>query len=98
MPVELSLLMQLVSGQKSSLQVGDLPRTVASYLRCRPAIVYLGHEEVLKIVHKHSEIRVEELQCLPFAIAKGEYREDRQRGRCVTIFYKSPINNKLYII
>jgi hypothetical protein len=98
MPVELSQLMQLVSRQRTSLQVGDLPRIVATYLQCHPAIVYLGHEEILKIVHKHPEIRVEELQCLPFAISKGEYREDRQRGRCVTIFYKSSINNKLYII
>src|SRR5580700_5202100 len=80
MPVELSQLMQLVSRQRTSLQVGDLPRIVATYLQCHPAIVYLGHEEILKIVHKHPEIRVEELQCLPFAISKGEYREDRQRG------------------
>jgi hypothetical protein len=90
--------MQLVSGQKSSLQVGDLPRIVAEYLGCHPAIVYLGHNEVIKIVRKHSAIRVEELQCLPFAIAKGEYREDQARGKCVTVFYNEPSKNKLYII
>jgi hypothetical protein len=90
--------MQLVSGQRTSLQVGDLPRPVAAYLGCHPAIVYLGHSEVLKIVRKHSEIRVEELQCLPYAIADGEYRDDAQRGRCVTVFYNEPRKNKLYII
>jgi hypothetical protein len=61
--------MQLVSGQKSSLPVGDLPQDVAKYLGCHHGIVYLGHKEVLKIVRKHPEIHVEELQCLPFAIA-----------------------------
>jgi hypothetical protein len=90
--------MQLVSGQKPSLQVGDLPRVVAEHLGCHPAIVYLGHEEVLKIVRKHPKIRVEELQCLPFAIAKGEYREDPERGKCVTVFYNEPTKNKLYLI
>ncbi len=69
MPMELSHLIQLVCGQKSSLPVGDLPQDVAKYLGCHPGIVYLGHKEVLKIVRKHPEIRVEELQCLPFAIA-----------------------------
>ena len=69
MPMELSHLIQLVCGQKSSLPVGDLPQDVAKYLGCHPGIVYLGHKEVLKIVRKHREIRVEELQCLPFAIA-----------------------------
>ncbi|MGO9238851.1 MAG: hypothetical protein ACLP4V_33875 [Methylocella sp.] len=64
-------MMQLVSGQKSSLPVGDLPEDVAKYLGCYPGIVYLGHKEVLKIIRKHPEIRVEERQCLPFAIALG---------------------------
>jgi hypothetical protein len=98
MPVELSHLMQLVSGQKSSLPVGDLPRAVAKHLGCHPAIVYLGHKEVLKIVRKHPEISVEELQCLPFAIAQGEYHEDTCRAQCVTIFYNEPTKSKLYII
>ena len=98
MPMELSHLIQLVCGQKSSLPVGDLPQDVAKYLGCYPGIVYLGHKEVLKIVRKHPEIRVEELQCLPFAIALGEYREDSHRERCVTIFYKEPIKNTLYTI
>ena len=62
-------MIQLVSGQKSSLPVGDLPQDVAKYLGCHLGLVYLGHKEVLKIVRKHPEIRVEELQCLPFAIA-----------------------------
>jgi hypothetical protein len=91
--MELSHLIQLVSGQKSSLPVGDLPQDVAKYLGC-----HLGHKEVLKIVRKHPEIRVEELLCLPFAIALGEYREDAHRERCVTIFYNEPIKNTLYII
>ena len=98
MAMELSHLMQLVSGQKSSLPVGDLPQDVAKYLGCHPGIVYLAHKEVLKIVRKHPEIHVEELQCLPFAIALGEYREDAHRECCVTIFYNEPIKNTLYII
>jgi hypothetical protein len=60
----------------------------------RIGIVY----EVLKIVRKHPEIHVEELQCLPFAIALGEYRKDARRECCVTIFYNEPIKNTLYII
>ena len=98
MPMELSHLIQLVCGQKSSLPVGDLPQDVAKYLGCHPGIVYLGHKEVLTIVRKHPEIHVEELQCLPFAIALGEYREGAHRECCVTIFYNEPIKNTLYII
>jgi hypothetical protein len=99
MPVELSLLMQLVSGQKRSLPVGDLPIIVANYMNCHPAIVYLGHKEVIKIVGKHGEkIRVEQLQCLPFAIKNGEYRADHARNRTVSIYYRNPFDKELYVI
>jgi hypothetical protein len=73
MPVELSHLMQLAMGQKPALQVGDLPRIVAEYLGCHPAIVFLGHRELMKIGGKHGEIKHAELQQLPFMIAKGAY-------------------------
>jgi len=60
MPMELSHLIQLVCGQKSSLPVGDLPQDIAKYLGCHPG----WHKEVLKIVRKHPEIHVEELAYL----------------------------------
>src|ERR1019366_6955008 len=72
-----------------------------AHLKPVPPIILqeaLGHKEVLKIVRKHPEIHVEELQCLPFAIALGEYREGAHRECCVTIFYNEPIKNTLYII
>jgi hypothetical protein len=99
MPVELSHLMQLVAGRKQSLPVGDLPRGIANYMNCHPGIVYLGHREVIKIVGKHGEkIRVEQLQCLPFAIKDGEYRADPARGGSVSIYYRNPFDNELYVI
>jgi hypothetical protein len=99
MPVELSHLMQLVRGQKQSLPVGDLPRVIADRLHCNPGIVYLGHREVIKIVGNHGEkIRVEQLQCLPFAIKDGEYRADPARGGSISIYYRNPFDNELYVI
>jgi hypothetical protein len=91
--------MQLVAGQKKTLPVGDLPRDVAEYLGCHPAIVYLGHREVLKIVNKHGEnVRVEQLQCLHLAIRDGEYRADPGRKRSVSIYYQNPYDGHLYLI
>src|SRR5262245_8522458 len=98
MPVELSLLMQLVAGQKTSLPVGDLPHDVAKYLKCHPAIAYLGHKEVTKIVRKHGDVRIEQLQSLPYAIKDGEYRDDPGRGNCVTIYWENPTDRALYLI
>ncbi len=89
--------MQLASGQKTSLQVGDLPRPVATYLRCHPAIVFLGHKEMLKISKKHTEITSLEFLQLPFLIKDGHYYEDEKRRNCVTIYHKLPDDPRLYI-
>jgi hypothetical protein len=89
MPVELSQLMQLAMGQLPALQMGDLPRPVAEYLKCHPAIVWLGPNELAKIVRKHGDdIRHEQLQCMPFAIKDGEYYTEECRPNCVTIIYR----------
>lgn len=89
--------MQLGRGQKPALQVGDLPRPVAEYLNCHPAIVFLGHRELLKIGGKHKEIGAAEFQQLPFLIKCGRYYEDARRPRCVTVFYELPSDGKLYV-
>jgi hypothetical protein len=89
--------MQLALGQRQALTVGDLPRTVAEYLRCHPAIVYLGHRELKKIFDKHGEIAVAQFQQLPFAISKGKYLYDAKRRQSVTILYKSPDDNLIYL-
>jgi hypothetical protein len=91
--------MQLVAGQRSSVQVGELPRAVAKHLKCEPGVVYLGHKEVVKIVRKHgTTVRVEQLQCLPFAIHDGEYRADPARNGPLTIYYRDGYDDHLYVI
>ncbi len=92
------MLMQLVAGQLRSLQVGDLPRPVAEHLKCHPAVVYLGHKEVLKIAGKHKEIIVPHLQYLPYAIKEGSYYEEAPRPLCVTILYTDKETSKSYLI
>ncbi len=96
MPVELSHLMQLAYGQKTELQVGDLPRDVAEYLESHPAIVFLGHHELLKIRTSHLEIEVKEFQTLPMMIKDGRYIKDNKRANCVTLFYESIDTHKFY--
>jgi len=99
MPVELSQLMQLAMGRPPALQVGDLPRPVAQHLKCHPAIVWLGAAELSKIVKKHgSEIKLEQLQCLPFAIRDGEYYSEIKRPNCVTVYYRDRDTKLQYII
>jgi hypothetical protein len=44
MAIELSHLMQLVSGQRRYLTVGNLPCAVAERFGCHPGIVYLRHQ------------------------------------------------------
>jgi hypothetical protein len=99
MPVELSQLMQLVAGQRQSLQVGDLPRVVAERLECHPAVVYLGHREVIKIVRLHgSTIKVEELQSLPYMVRDAEYRVDPMRRVCASLYFHDQEKACLYVI
>ena len=99
MPVELSQLMQLALGKPPALQVGDLPRPVAEHLGCHPAIVWLGTAELGKIVRKHGDqIKVENLQCLPYAISDGVYYKDQNRPNCVTVYYRDKYTNLQYVI
>lgn len=98
MPVEFSQLMQLSRGKPPALHVGDLPRPVAEQLKCHPAIVWLGTQELSKIVTKHSSIRVEQLQCLPAAIRDGHYYLEQQRPFCLTVFYTEAATGREYII
>jgi hypothetical protein len=98
MPVELSQLMQLARGKPPALQVGDLPRPVAEYLKCHPAIVWLGTPELRKIVNKHSPIRVEQLQRLPLAMQDARYYLEPARPHCVTAFYFEPTSERQYIL
>jgi len=92
--------MQLVAGQRKSLQVGDVPFLIAQRLNCHPAIVYLGHKEVLKIVGKHGEgIRVEQLQTIWLAIRDGEYRSDPNRtNKAISVYYREPVSSELYVV
>ena len=91
--------MQLVAGQKPVLTVGDLPRVVAEAVSCHPAIVYVGHKEVVKIVRGHSEgVGVEQLQCLTFAVRDAEYRLDAMRRNALSLYYRSPIDEEFYVI
>jgi len=98
MPIELSELLHLARGYKPALQVGDLPRGIAVFLKCHPAIVFLGTKEVHKIVRKHPEIKLDELQCLHIAIKEGEYYFDKSRSNCVTIFYTPRDKRDIYLI
>jgi len=90
MPIELSELMKLAMNKRPSLFVGELPRPVASYLKCNPGVVYLGHREFLKIQNKHPEIETEEFQSLHLIVKDGMYLPDLKRPSCVTIFWKDP--------
>ena len=96
MPVELSHLMMLAIGTKPELKVGDLPRPVAEYLGCHPAVVFLGYKEFQKIAKKHDKIRREEFQTLPIMIKKGRYIKDAGRRNCVTVFYSDPDSGNIY--
>lgn len=99
MPIELSHLMQLALGTKKSLQVGDLPEAVAQHMGCHPAIVFLGHRELIKITKKHQEIEVTEFQYLSIAIREGCYRtDDQDRLHHVTVLYERPDNGVTYLI
>jgi hypothetical protein len=97
MPVELSHLMQLAMGRLPALQVGDLPRPVAEYMHCHPAIVWLGAQQLQKIVRDHPEIRVEQLQCLPFAIHDARYYCDKERSNCLTAYYTAELRGQYLI-
>ncbi len=88
--------MQLANGQRGSLTIANLPEEVAKYLGCHPAIVFLGHDELLKISTKHPEIAREELQSLPFMIKEGFYIKDNKRKNCVSVFYRMPYTQTLY--
>ena len=96
MPLELSHLMQLALGQITSLTVGDLPRPVAEYLKCHPAIVFIGNKEFFKIRKRHPNIEVAEFQHLTLAVRNGLYLTDSSRPNCVTLIYRNPDNGKLY--
>jgi hypothetical protein len=99
MAVELSRLMQLAMGQLPALQMGDLPRPVAEYLKCHPAIVWLGPNELTKIARKHGDdIKLEQLQCMPFALRDGEYYTEDRRPNCVTIIYRERTAGLQYTI
>lgn len=97
MPVEMSDLMQLALGQRPHLFMGELPRPVATYLRCSPGLVYLGTREFHKIANKHPEIRREEFQSLPHFIRWGRYYSDARRSNCLTLFAYGLENRQLYL-
>ncbi|WP_045369001.1 hypothetical protein [Methyloceanibacter caenitepidi] len=99
MPIELSHLMQTLLGQKDALPVGDLPRPVAEHMRCHPAVVFLGSNEIKKIRMKHPEIGYEELQLLFLAIREGEYRtDDQRRERCATVFWTFKETGETFVV
>jgi hypothetical protein len=98
MPIELSRLMQLAAGSLPELYVGDLPRPIAEHLECHPAIVWLGTDELRKIVRKHGHAIRVELQCLYMAIRDGSYYSEPERPRCVTIYYRESETELSYVI
>lgn len=98
MPVELSELMQLAMGQKTSLVMGDLPRPVAAIMNCHPAVVYLGNNELHHIASSHKEIQREELQMIPWLIKGGSYYFHHQFPKCLTVFGELMHDGKLYTI
>ena len=71
-------------------------KSVAEYLKSHPAIIFLGFKEFHKIVGKHTEIKADHLQYLPYLIRRGTYAKDSARPNCVTIFHRSGYDGKLY--
>jgi hypothetical protein len=98
MSIELSELMQLMAGRKPVLTIGNLPRSVAAYLKAHPAIVYLRRRELIKILEKHTEIELDHLMHLTFAIEKGKYYSDPNRTNCVSSIYYNNDNEKAYVV
>ena len=90
--------MQLAQGTLPALQVGDLPRPVAEHFKCHPAIIWLGTKELAKIVSKHSDIRLEQLQSLPYMIRDGTHYLEAIHPNSVPIFYRSAAEARWYII
>ncbi len=97
MPIELSELMEFAAGRKPAIQVGDLPRPVAEFLRCHPAIVWLGIETFYKIAKKHPEIAVAEFQQLFLLVASGAYYLDPDRPRSVTVYRQLADSPEFYM-
>lgn len=98
MPVELSELMQLALGQKAHLKMGDLPRPVATLLKCHPAIIFLGKDEFRHIASSHPEMKREEFQLVPWLVKNGSYYLDPGRKNQVTIFGRLDHDEKLYTL
>ncbi|MEQ8446910.1 MAG: hypothetical protein RIB57_13575 [Pelagibacterium sp.] len=96
--MELSELMQLAVGQKTSLVMGDLPRPVAAIMNCHPAIVYLGHNEFRHIASSHLEMQREEFQMIPWLIKGGAYYFHEGYPKSLTIFGELAHDNKLYTL
>lgn len=98
MPIEQSDLMCLALRKRPHLQVGELPRPVATYLACSPGVVYLGAAELHHIANKHMDIRQEEVQHLFLMISRGCYFRVKGRPNCVTIYWRMPEAEKPYLV
>ena len=98
MPIELSQLFKLGTGQRPSLQVGNLPENVAKYLNCHPAIVFLGENEFRHILDGHPEVSRAEYQMIFKLIKSGSYYRDASRPRSLTIYGYMEHNDKLYCL
>ncbi|MCL6707443.1 hypothetical protein M8R20_10560 [Pseudomonas sp. R2.Fl] len=94
----MSELMQLALGHRPHLLVGDLPRPVAAFLGCHPAVVYLGHETMLHIAEKHPEMKREEFQMMPYLLRSGSYYFQPGRPRSVSVFGSLDHDRKRYMI
>jgi hypothetical protein len=53
----------------------------------------------VKIVTEHPDgVRVEQLQCLTFAVRDAEYRRDAQRRNALSLYYRNPVDGEFYVI
>ena len=95
MPLELSQLHQLASGQRRTIPIPDMPRKTAEAFGCHPGIVYLGHRALKKLIEKHS-LSVSAIQNIPFGLKEGRWFWDDRRNDCAVVIYESGADGQLY--
>ena len=95
MPLELSQIHQLASGQRHSVVLAEMPSKIAMAFGCHPGIIYMGARELTKLLAKHS-LSFAAVQNIPFGIKEGQWFLDDRRQDCAVLIYYSREDRELY--
>ena len=95
MPIELSILHQLIAHQRTAVQIGDMPEAAAKSFGCHPGIIFLGSREAKKLLEKHT-LTLAAIQNIPFGMRDGRWFWDNRRDDCAVLVYASREDGQLY--